>query len=92
MIDQERPPLPSYRLDAAGGSAFPNHGTSASHPTGPGMTLRDYFAAQALTGWLADAAMNRIMIEKTDDISKAMQMLAEGCYKVADAMLKERAK
>jgi len=45
-----------------------------------GMTLRDYFAAQALSGMLADPA--------TDVLPWAA--LAGDAYKVADAMLAER--
>lgn len=45
------------------------------------MTLRDYFAAAALTGLLAD-----------DQIRDKWEGFAKNVYQIADAMLKERAK
>jgi hypothetical protein len=45
-----------------------------------GMTLRDYFAAKALV-MLADPA-----------VTADAQAVAAVCYRIADAMLKERAK
>lgn len=47
-----------------------------------GMTLRDYFAAHWLTGYIANTT--------TPDMSTGL--CAEIAYKVADAMLKEREK
>jgi len=52
-----------------------------------GMTLRDYFAAQAMTGaqvW--DAVING----KNAQFSAGTEKLAEVAYAVADAMLKAR--
>ena len=52
-----------------------------------GMTLRDYFAAQAMTGaqvW--DAVLNG----KNAQFSGGVEKLAEVAYAVADAMLKAR--
>ena len=49
-----------------------------------GMTLRDYFAGQALIGLLANghyASVSRVKIEEA---------LADISYKLADAMLKAR--
>lgn len=67
-----------------GGPAFP---CSALQPGGPtmyadseGMTLRDYFAAKALQGMLAEnggGAMSNVK-------------LAEWAYDIADSMLKAR--
>ena len=45
------------------------------------MTLRDYFAGQVLCGW---AITGNPRFDPKDD--------AEWCYKLADAMLKERAR
>ena len=61
----------------------PGHPNSA-----PGMTLRDYFAGQALNGWLASWP-NSGPIAKTPDGEKA---LAESAYRFADAMLAAREK
>lgn len=66
-----------------GGPAFPQGKAvgSVSLLEG-GMTLRDYFAAKAVEGTLANSAFH-------DDNPDA---LAEWAYKMADAMLKERNK
>jgi len=52
-----------------------------------GMTLRDYFAAQALTGaQIWDSVLNG----KNAQFSGGVETLAEVAYAVADAMLKAR--
>jgi len=65
-----------------GESAFP-----CNSPDGiesyKGMTLRDYFAGQALSGLVADEVLG-------DEIDATG--VAKRCYLVADAMLKEREK
>ncbi len=54
-----------------------------------GMTLRDYFAAQALTGaQIWDAVING----KNAQFSSGVEKLAEAAYAVADAMLAVREK
>lgn len=58
------------------GSAFPLFDGSAHYG---GMTLRDYFAGQALQGRLADHSVSM----STDD-------RAENAYTLADAMIKAR--
>lgn len=68
-----------------GGPAFPEAGLSGL-PNGEfihgreGMTLRDYFAAQAMLGYIA-GKYDLYALEK-----------AEIAYKIADQMLEERAK
>ena len=65
--------------------AFPT-GTGVT-PYNPGMTLRDYFAAQALTGaQIWDAVING----KNAQFSASTEKLAKVAYAVADAMLKAR--
>jgi hypothetical protein len=62
--------------------AFPNHRSE-------GMDLRDYFAAQAMTGaQIWDAVLNGThpVFEGSDGPTK----LAEVAYAVADAMMKAR--
>jgi hypothetical protein len=49
-----------------------------------GMELRDYFAAKAIDGFLADGGWG-------GDLSY-FEDVAEGAYKMADAMMKARAK
>ena len=59
----------------------PNYGKDT------GMSLRDYFAAQALTGaQIWDAVING----KNAQFSAGTEKLAEVAYAVADAMLKAR--
>jgi hypothetical protein len=70
-----------------GGPAFPievNCAQSGARLTMPGMTLRDYFAGQALAGWLASYAGVTQVISHDNT--------AEESYKFADAMLAEREK
>jgi hypothetical protein len=62
-----------------GGSAFP-HGYA--HSAFCGMTLRDYFAAKALQNF-------RDQIGSQSDQEWFVKM-AEGAYRMADAMLKAR--
>ena len=62
-----------------GGPAFPIESSLAM--LHPGMTLRDYFAAAALTGFLHNAEHMRFV---------DVHQVAEGAYKMADAMLKAR--
>ena len=66
------------------GSAFPNK-ASPEEVAERGMTLRDYFAAKALQGAIADPNVN----PATPD---GQAVFAEFCYQLADAMLSERAK
>ncbi len=74
-----------------GGPAFPRPISTDEHATGcnilagqDGMTLRDYFAAAALTGLLASCTGG--------DAYTAWPLAAEDAYRMADAMLGERVK
>ena len=68
-----------------GGPAFPQ--PNQAHPgnpqpdNGPGMSLRDWFAGQALVGYLADT-------KHPDNATPSI--VAQWCYANADAMLKAR--
>jgi hypothetical protein len=73
-----------------GGYAFPHPGTRTEDGTDfhtypeLGMTLRDYFAAQALVGILAfPGTLN-------GNRDKSASVCAVGAYEYADAMLAER--
>lgn len=72
-----------------GGPAFP---CETIHPCGSheqvdGLSIRDYFAAQAMTGaQIWDAILNG----KNAQFSGSVETLAEVAYAVADAMLKAR--
>ena len=76
-----------------GGPAFPVHPDMAAQlncipsQSDAGMSLRDYFAAQALTGaQIWDAVING----KNAQFTNGVKDLAETAYAVADAMLKAR--
>ena len=68
-----------------GGTAFPAHAHEVSPgkwcDTTPGMTLRDWFAGQALAA-----------IDWGEHEQREIPSLADGCYFIADAMLAEREK
>ena len=66
-----------------GGFAFP---VPAPH-VAAGMSLRDYFAAQALSGILAALLEGGVI-----DPHRYHERIAAEAYQHADAMLKERAK
>lgn len=61
-----------------GGPAFPSNGNFLFH----GMNLRDWFAGQALAGWMADP--------KSSPENK--EGIALSCYELADAMMAARNK
>lgn len=64
-------------------SAFPsNESNYLRDYSDPGMTLRDYFAAKAMQGWLASYGPN-------DGAPKA-ETTARMAYEFADAMLRAR--
>lgn len=71
-----------------GGPAFPlhNHGVQTLGMHISGMTLRDYFAAKAMTAVIADW-LNSGDIFQDADIA---EVIARDCYIVSDAMLKAR--
>ena len=60
-----------------GGPAFPESGERGKASGGEGMTLRDYFAAKAMQG----------MVANPENVSRAGASLA---YRMADAMLAAR--
>lgn len=60
-----------------------SHYTPYDIPQPIGMTLRDYFAAAALTG---------LMASPTTSVSASARVLAQDAYAQADAMLTERNK
>ena len=62
--------------DRTGGPAFPTHYTNQAR----GMTLRDYFAAKAMQGWIVS------------NVEASNKQFAEAAYEMADAMLAERGK
>lgn len=72
-----------------GGPAFPvtcEQSVSGISPT-PGMTLRDYFAAAAMQGWLASFGENS---SHPADNMGGVEKVAHKSYVLAEAMIKER--
>jgi hypothetical protein len=61
--------------------AFPNEGFNGWGSPQEGMTLRDYFAAKAMQGWLANSQTS---------YDASYEKLAEIFYGMADAMMKAR--
>jgi len=70
-----------------GGNAFP---TTAVYESEKGMTLRDYFAARAMQGFLANAWQSEDMERENYTAAEQIEATAEVSYAVADAMLKAR--
>ncbi len=62
-----------------GGPAFPLNWEQKGEFWAFGMTLRDYFAAKAMQGMLADS-----------DLDLPADILSGSAYRIADAMLKAR--
>lgn len=65
-----------------GGSAYPNILPGMKIQGGPGMSLRDYFAAQVMS--------HMISLSTDEDGGWSAENVANGCYNLADAMLKAR--
>jgi hypothetical protein len=72
-----------------GGPAFPAP-AGVSHITEQGMTLRDYFAAKALQGMLANAGPYDPEWAEDSPGHKHAWLIANLCYAYADEMLKAR--
>lgn len=87
-LDAAAGAMPDF-IDRTGGPAFGHAAYSpADDFTGsPGMTLRDWFAGQALIGWLLPDA---IKFNNSDDGKIIYSEIAEASYAIADAMLKAR--
>lgn len=54
------------------------------------MSVRDYFAAKAMQGWIASGP--KIMGEALDGSIEMAEVVAKAAYTMADAMIAERAK
>ena len=66
-----------------GGQAFPSPAVEGHHPQQPGMTLRDWFAGQALVGILG--SRNGFLVDV------GTQTAPDWAYQVADGMIAHRA-
>lgn len=67
-----------------GGHAFPNITPDMNVDGGPGMSLRDYFAAQALSGLYSGKGDN--LAVRDEDLLEDAKLF----YRIADAMLAAR--
>lgn len=72
-----------------GGPAFPTKINSAIDETG-GLTLRDYFAGQAITAMAAELYQQGR--DKRMIYENAFTSIADGAYEMADAMIAARSK
>ena len=71
-----------------GGPAFPLPiGNESFFPSVAGMTLRDYFAGQAMQGLIAQSLGTAL-----DASSSGRELGAQFSYRIADAMLLARSK
>jgi hypothetical protein len=68
-----------------GGPAFPVYDDHGQYVNGGGATLRDYFAAKAMQGMLANPNQDYAPLT-----TKAEEAVVAGAYEMADAMLKAR--
>ena len=68
-----------------GGPAFPVPDIDGSAVC-EGMTLRDYFAAKAMQGFLMDDALHK----EASAAPEWLKSIADASYELADAMLKAR--
>ena len=66
--------------------AFPNEGFNGWGQPFQGMTLRDYFAAEAMKPLIENLLRNDLHLQEND----WMEGLSMDAYSMADAMLKER--
>jgi hypothetical protein len=58
----------------------------------PGMTLRDYFATNAMQALIAKAPLRFFADQDADERSAMEKSFAVGAYEYADAIIAERAK
>lgn len=70
-----------------GGPAFPGAVDTAAPP---GMSLRDWFAGQALAGLTANPEEAKGMSDRS--LADTTRIAATAAYLLADAMIKERSK
>ena len=68
-----------------GGPAFP-----VGYDDDGGMSLRDYFAGQALAGLMSSAEPDQPDQPETLQAHEDRRLYAEAAYRVADAMLEAR--
>jgi plasmid stability protein len=83
----------AIKTDAAANNRSMNAEIVARLQQPDGMTLRDWFAGQALAGLLSDIDNLKMMAEANIGSPKRISdLLAEEAYRAADAMMAERSK
>ncbi len=82
----------SQQIEDEGGPAFSYtyYGTTDDGDLWPGMTLRDWFAGQALSGFIAGSDMKLESFAAQAAVRATTQAIARSAYTVADAMLTTR--
>ena len=71
--------------------AFPvSHGTGSSYYANPGMSLRDWFAGQALAGFVSVPQLGAALQSMDRRGRDELDVVATAAYQLADAMLKAR--
>ena len=81
-----------------GGRAFPSGISIEQRSLDCGMTLRDYFAARAMSSLIAKLPLHDrqgehgVYMPKIEDIGSVRQDVAQSSYDYADAMIAEREK
>ncbi len=75
--------------DRTGGQAFPRTGSN-SNCSDKGMTLRDYFAAQAIASLNCDNVKGCLKELGCYNDIEIQEGIAEACYSFADAMIKQK--
>ena len=78
-----------------GGPAFPTVEANYHNENmrSEGISIRDYFAAKALAGMLADRAnIERFDVISNQELVDPEALMATAAYQMADAMLKVREK
>lgn len=76
-------------MDPKSIQAFPSIKESKFYPTHEGMTLRDYFAGQAIIGLMAMIAAGKHDLSLMDGSTNEERLAVAG-YRVADAMIETR--
>lgn len=91
MSDEKENGGPAFPVaDLEGAGITPSALSIGGHPAWAGMNLRDYFAAKALQGFLAEAANPRFGVTQEPPNAVHWTAFAQDAYFLADAMLAER--
>lgn len=78
-----------------GGPAFPHTDLNQplKSPAITGMTMLDWFAGQALVGWLAGPCQGDVLDDydaNTEEFAQHQKLVAETCYGYAESMVAEK--